>query len=94
MNYRKTLTPEQVKKIKFPMIGYPYTNYISIIFLAVLIIIMCLSPDTRVAVIVGPLWLGVLVAYYYGAGVHKRATVTVKPTSRNLINAKSRNGRQ
>lgn len=78
MKYRKTLTPEQVKKIKFPMKGYPYTNYISIVFLVVLIIIMFMSPDTRVAVIVGPLWLGVLVAYYYGNGLHKRSSVTVK----------------
>lgn len=78
MKYRKTLTPEQVKKLKFPLKGYPYTNYISIVFLAILVIIMFMSPDTRVAVIVGPLWLAVLVAYYYGNGLHKRANVTVK----------------
>ncbi|MBC3803324.1 amino acid permease [Acetobacterium fimetarium] len=78
MKYRKTLTPEQVKKLKFPLKGYPYTNYISIVFLAILVIIMFMSPDTRVAVIVGPLWLGVLVAYYYGNGIHKRANATVK----------------
>ncbi|MBC3798074.1 amino acid permease [Acetobacterium tundrae] len=78
MKYRKTLTPEQVKKIKFPMKGYPYSNYISIVFLVILVIIMFMSPDTRVAVIVGPLWLGVLVAYYYSNGLHKRSTVTVK----------------
>lgn len=78
MKYRKTLTPEQVKKIKFPMKGYPYANYLSMIFLVVLIVIMFMSPDTRVAVIVGPLWLGGLVAYYYGSGIHKRSCVTVK----------------
>ena len=78
MKYRTTLTPEQVKKLKFPLKGYPYTNYISIVFLAILVIIMFMSPDTRVAVIVGPLWLGVLVAYYYGNGLHKRANATVK----------------
>jgi L-asparagine transporter-like permease len=78
MKCRKAMTPEQIKNIKFPMKGYPYTNYISMVFLAILVIIMFLSPDTRVAVIVGPLWLGGLVAYYYGSGIHKRSTVTVK----------------
>ena len=78
MKYRKTLTPDQIKNIKFPMKGYPYTNYISIIFLVILIVIMFMSPDTRVAVIVGPLWLVALVAYYYGSGIHKRSSVTIK----------------
>lgn len=78
MKYRKTLTPEQIKKIKFPMKGYPYTNYISIVFLVMLIVIMFMSPDTRVAVIVGPLWLALLVGYYYASGIHKRSSVTVK----------------
>ena len=78
MKFRKSLTPEQVKKLKFPMRGYPFTNYISIAFLVFIVIVMCLSPDTRVAVIVGPLWLLILVAYYYGSGVNKRSNSTMK----------------
>ncbi len=71
MKFRKSLTPEQVKKLKFPMKGYPYANYISIAFLAFVIVVMCLSRDTLIAVIVGPIWLIVLVAFYYGTGINK-----------------------
>jgi AAT family amino acid transporter len=71
-NYRKSLTAEQIKNLKFPMKGYPYTNYISMAFLAFVIVIMCLNTDTLVAVIVGPIWLLILVAYYYGSGLNKR----------------------
>ena len=57
MNFRKTLTPEQVKNLKFPTFGYPYANYLAIAFLAFVIFVMCMSPGNRIAVIVGIPWL-------------------------------------
>ncbi len=57
MNFRKRLTPEQVKNLKFPMFGYPWANYLAIAFLAFVIIVMCMSAGNRVAVIVGFPWL-------------------------------------
>ncbi len=57
MNFRKGLTPEQVKNLKFPMFGYPIANYIAIAFLAFVIVVMCMNPGNRVAVIVGFPWL-------------------------------------
>lgn len=60
------------------MRGYPFTNYISIAFLIFLVVVMCFSPDTRIAVIVGPLWLLLLVVYYYVSGIHKLSSVAVK----------------
>ncbi|AKA67407.1 amino acid permease [Clostridium scatologenes] len=71
MKFRKSLTPEETKKLKFPMKGYPYANYISIAFLIFVLVVMCLSPDTLIAVIVGPIWLIILVAFYYGKGINK-----------------------
>ena len=82
MKFRKSLTTEQIKKIKFPMKGYPFTNYISMIFLACIIVVMCLNKDTLVAVIIGPLWLAILVAYYYGAGLHKKSNVNDKSSDK------------
>jgi L-asparagine transporter-like permease len=64
MNFRKRLTPEQVKNLKFPMFGYPWANYVAIAFLAFVIIVMCMSPDNRIAVIVGFPWLIFLWAIY------------------------------
>lgn len=74
MKFRQKLNPEQVTKLKFPMPFYPFTNYISMAFLAFVIVVMCLSPDTLIAVIVGPVWLLILIACYYGFGLNKRET--------------------
>ena len=82
MKFRKSLTKEQVKKIKFPMRGFPFTNYISMIFLACIIVVMCLNKDTLVAVIIGPLWLIILVAYYYGSGLHKKPNANAKGSNK------------
>ena len=72
MKFRKSLTPEQVKKLKFPMKGYPYMNYICIAYLAFVIATMCMTPDFLLAVIVGPIWLAVLTICYYVFGINKK----------------------
>ncbi|MGE5627035.1 MAG: amino acid permease, partial [Solirubrobacterales bacterium] len=64
MNFRKKLTEEQVKNLKFPMFGYPIANYVAIAFLAFVIVVMCMNPDNRVAVIVGIPWLIFLTIIY------------------------------
>ena len=64
MNFRKKLTPEQVKNLKFPMFGFPWANYLAIAFLAFVIVVMCINPDNRVAVIVGIPWLLFLTVIY------------------------------
>lgn len=64
MNFRKTLTPEQVKNLKFPMFGFPVANYIAMAFLAFVIFVMCTNPGNRIAVIVGIPWLVVLWLIY------------------------------
>lgn len=73
IRYRKSLTREQGSSLKYKMPLYPFTSYLSLAFLALVIGVMAYFPDTRVALIVGPLWLGLLVATYYGKGFHKRA---------------------
>lgn len=65
MKFRKSLTSEQVKKLKFPSLFYPYANWISLAFLVLVIVVMFFNPDTRVALIVAPAWFGILTAIYY-----------------------------
>jgi len=72
MGFRKGLTPEEVTKLKFPMKWYPISSYISMAFLIFVIVVMCINPDTRIAVIVGPIWLILLYAYYRFAGLGKK----------------------
>lgn len=72
MRYRKGLTKEETKALKYKMPLYPLTSYFSLAFLLLVAGLMAYFPDTRIALIVGPLWLGILVAFYFGKGLHKR----------------------
>jgi amino acid transporter, AAT family len=75
IKYRKSLTPTQSKSLKYKMPLFPFTSYFSLAFLLLVIGLMAFFPDTRIALIVGPLWLGILTAFYYGKGYHKREKV-------------------
>ena len=49
---------------KFQSIAYPITNYICIAFMVGVIIIMAISEETRLAVIVLPIWLTTIFVLY------------------------------
>ncbi|HWO95507.1 MAG TPA: amino acid permease [Bacillus sp. (in: firmicutes)] len=72
IRYRKGLTPEQKQGLKYKMPLYPFTSYFSLAFLILVVGLMAYFPDTRIALIVGPVWLLLLVAFYYGKGFHKK----------------------
>lgn len=72
IRYRKGLTEKQVHALKYKMPLYPFTSYFSLAFLLLVVGLMAFFPETRIALIVGPLWLGILVAFYYGKGFHKK----------------------
>lgn len=72
IKYRKGLTSNQLRGLKYKMPLFPFTSYFSLAFLLLVVGLMAVFPDTRIALIVGPLWLGILTAFYYGKGYHKR----------------------
>lgn len=72
LRFRKTLKQTEVKKLKYKLPLYPFTSYISLAFLAFVIILMAFSEDTRIALFIGPLWLGILTAVYFAKGFHKK----------------------
>jgi AAT family amino acid transporter len=72
IRYRKGLSPNQLSGLKYKMPLFPFTSYFSLAFLLLVVGLMAFFPDTRIALIVGPLWLGILTAFYYGKGYHKR----------------------
>ncbi|WP_160724581.1 alanine permease AlaP [Bacillus sp. USDA818B3_A] len=72
IRYRKTLQTGEVKALKYKMPLFPYTSYLSLAFLAFVIGLMAYSPDTRIALVIGPLFLVFLVVVYYLKGFHKR----------------------
>ncbi|MTH54681.1 amino acid permease [Bacillus mangrovi] len=73
MRYRRSLSPEQVKNLKYKMPLFPIANYLALAFLGMVIVLMAFSADTRVALIVGPIWFAVLLVVYYAKGFHKRS---------------------
>lgn len=77
MKFRKSLTSEQVKQLKYPTFFYPVSNWATLIFLVFIVIIMAFDTSTRVALYVAPLWFGFLVACYYAFGLHKSSVPSV-----------------
>ncbi|MDR1264380.1 MAG: amino acid permease [Propionibacteriaceae bacterium] len=58
--FRRRIGPEQVGRLKFKLPGAGWATWVVLAFLALVVVLMLFSPGYRVAVIVGPLWLGVL----------------------------------
>ncbi|MDF2856105.1 MAG: amino acid permease, partial [Neobacillus sp.] len=55
IRYRKSLSQEQLNRLKFKMPLFPFTSYFSLAFLLLVVGLMATFPDTRIALIVGPL---------------------------------------
>jgi len=75
IRYRKTLKPSEIKTLKYKVPLFPYTSYISLAFLAFVIGLMVYNPDTRIALVIGPLFLVFLVVVYYMKGFHKKESL-------------------
>jgi AAT family amino acid transporter len=71
------MKPDEVKKLKYRLPLYPFTSYLSLGFLALVVGLMAFFPDTRIALIVGPAWILLLVAVYFGKGFNKKNDKTV-----------------
>ncbi|MDQ0198060.1 amino acid permease [Neobacillus ginsengisoli] len=74
IRYRRGLKPDETKKLKYKLPLYPLSSYLSLAFLVFVIGIMAYNSDTRIAVVIGPLWIVFLIAFYYAKGFHKRNT--------------------
>jgi len=62
----KTSMNRMQTKTDFPSVAYPFTNYLCIAFMGGILLIMSSTPDMRVAVIMIPVWIGILsVAYFF-----------------------------
>jgi aromatic amino acid transport protein AroP len=48
----------------FRSLGYPFTNYLCLVFLAGVLVVMYRTPDLRISVYLIPVWLAVLGAAY------------------------------
>jgi len=62
--FRLRIGARGVSKLEFKLPGAAFMTWVVISFLALVVVLMCFSDSYRVAVIVGPIWLGVLLAAY------------------------------
>lgn len=72
MKYRKTLSPEQVQKLRYKMPLSPYSNYATLLFFLVVLASACLRFNTLIGIIATVIWVGVLLCVYYALGLNKR----------------------
>ncbi|KAA0965722.1 amino acid permease [Sporosarcina sp. ANT_H38] len=70
LKYRKT-RPDLVRKSKFKMPLYPFSNYMILAFLAFVFVVLALAEDTRIALFVTPVWFILLLGIYKMRGIKK-----------------------
>nr|WP_308012514.1 amino acid permease [Metabacillus rhizolycopersici] len=72
IQFRKRKGAEMVNH-PFKMPFAPFTNYVTIAFLIMVLVGMWFNNDTRIPLIVGLVFLGIVVVSYYVLGIGKRA---------------------
>ena len=79
LKFRRMLTPGQVAKLEHRMPFFPYGSYSALACLLLVVGLMAYFPETRIALIIGPGWLLLLVALYYLLGYHRQTAPVAKP---------------
>lgn len=69
---RRKMSQGEKQGLSYKMPLFPLTSYFTLAFLVFVMIVLGFSADTRIALIVGPIWILLLVVLYYVTGLHKR----------------------
>lgn len=72
LKFRKTLSKGEISRLSYKALFFPLGSYLALAFLVLVLCLMAYFPDTRIALIVGPIWIIGLVFVYYKNGFHKR----------------------
>ncbi|WP_396333626.1 amino acid permease [Burkholderia anthina] len=63
--FRKTLSAADIAKLPCRVPFFPSTNVAALVFLLVVVTLMAAFPATRIAVIVGPLWIALVTCVFF-----------------------------
>jgi AAT family amino acid transporter len=63
IRFRKAKTKEEIRNLAFKLPFFPYSSYIALAFLALVIVLIAFIDGMRVALVVGPVWF---LALYIG----------------------------
>lgn len=64
LRFRAALSEDARRALQYPLFLSPLTNYVGLLFLGGILVLLALSPDTRPALIVGPIFIALLAAAY------------------------------
>lgn len=71
---------EKLKDHPFKSILFPYTNYLTLAFLACVLVGMAINPDTRISLLVGGIFIAAISLIYFGLGMNRHASLTAEKT--------------
>ncbi|KQB54998.1 proline-specific permease [Pseudomonas endophytica] len=77
---RRSMTPEQVAELKFPVPFWPYAPIAAIVFMVFIFGVLGYFPETQAALIVGAVWIVLLIVAYL---------LWVKPTAGRALKVAS-----
>ncbi|WP_071333820.1 amino acid permease [Burkholderia contaminans] len=72
-NFRRSLSSNEVRKMKLRVPIFPYANYVAGLFLVGVLVSMAFREETRVILGVGPAWILLLCVVYYMRGIGQKA---------------------
>lgn len=64
LRFRQSKSKDEVAELKFRIPFFPTSTYIAIVFLLMVVVLMALIPDMRVALYVAPIWFLILYVGY------------------------------
>ncbi|SFJ93430.1 amino acid permease [Thermoflavimicrobium dichotomicum] len=64
MQYHKMVKEKKLPESSYKMPGAPFTNWLVLIFLAIVVVMIGLDKDARIALYVAPFWFAILIIGY------------------------------
>ncbi|MCZ8521769.1 MULTISPECIES: amino acid permease [Paenibacillus] len=71
IRFRKRLPQQELAGLSYRMPLFPVASYVCLAFLFVVVCLMAYFPETRIALVVGPLFLILMAGIYYMKGYHR-----------------------
>jgi AAT family amino acid transporter len=62
--FHRIIGPEKCEKLGFKMPFYPYSNYITLVYLVMIVILMAFIPDMRISLFLAPVWIAIIFIGY------------------------------
>lgn len=62
--FRKIIGPQDADRLLFKMPLYPISNYVTMGYLVILVVLMAFLPNFRISLYMAPIWLGILFIAY------------------------------